>query len=108
MLDGFKSFSGLDALELDGSEGQVVSSEVTPPKFNIDTKNDGFFLNVPPFKYGYFGYPCWFPVGFDLVFQSWEETAWKLHLVQVLLKGKPDFRGTTAESTSSQRGVPIW
>ena len=57
MLDGFKSFSVLDALELDVPEGQVVSSEVTPPKFNIDTKNDGF-SNVPPFQYGYFGYPC--------------------------------------------------
>ena len=28
----------------------------TPLKSNIDTKNDGV-LNVPPFKYGYFGYP---------------------------------------------------
>ena len=30
----------------------------TPPKTNIDTKNAGFFKNVPPFKDGYFGYPC--------------------------------------------------
>ena len=33
MLDGFKSFSGLDALELDVSEGQVVSSGVPPRNF---------------------------------------------------------------------------
>lgn len=33
--------------------------DFTPSKFNIDTKNDGFFLNVSvsPFEYGYFGYP---------------------------------------------------
>ena len=29
----------------------------TPPKSNIDTKNDGV-LNVSPFKNCYFGYPC--------------------------------------------------
>ena len=34
----------------------------TPPKFNIDTKNDGL-ENVCPFKYGYFGYPCFFFLG---------------------------------------------
>ena len=33
----------------------VVSN--TPPKTNIDTENH-VFLKVPPFKYGYFGYPC--------------------------------------------------
>ena len=31
--------------------------KITPPKSNINTKNDGF-KNVSPFKYGYFGYPC--------------------------------------------------
>ena len=41
-----------------GPPGRLeVFGDVTPPKSNIDTKNDGF-LNVSPFKYGYFGYPC--------------------------------------------------
>ena len=35
----------------------VSFREGTPGKSNIDTKND-VFLNVSPFKYGYFGYPC--------------------------------------------------
>ena len=29
----------------------------TPPKSNIDTKNDGL-ENASPFKHGYFGYLC--------------------------------------------------
>ena len=37
---------------------QAVSfREDTPPKTNIDTKNDGL-ENVSPFKHGYFGYLC--------------------------------------------------
>ena len=32
-----------------------VTGIITPPKSNIDTQNDGF-LDVSPFKHGYFGY----------------------------------------------------
>ena len=36
---------------------EITLSKITPPKSNIDTKNDGF-ENESPFKHGYFGYPC--------------------------------------------------
>ncbi len=34
-----------------------ITKKTTPPKSNIDTKNDGL-ENVSPFKHGYFGYLC--------------------------------------------------
>ncbi len=39
------------------SHPKKETGNIAPPKSNIDTKNDGV-LNVPPFNYGYFGYPC--------------------------------------------------
>jgi len=37
----------------------IFKSNVTPPKTNIHTKNDGL-EDVSPFKHDYFGYLCYF------------------------------------------------
>ena len=46
---GYSSLESIHAI--------VYIQQSTPPKSNIDTKNDVVF-NVSPFKYGYFGYLC--------------------------------------------------
>ena len=40
-----------------GLDSLIPHHYPTPPKINIDTKNDGL-ENVSPFRYGYFGYLC--------------------------------------------------
>ena len=41
------------------SEDTSKETRNMPPEFNI-VSNEMFFLNVPPFKYGHFGYACEF------------------------------------------------
>ena len=48
-----------------GAGSNTNYQPTTPPKTNMDTKNDGL-ENVSHFEYGHFGYLCWISGGYCL------------------------------------------
>ncbi len=58
LLANYVAQMGEPSLEEENTVVGRALGWLTPPKSNIDTKNDVFFFNVSPLKNGYFGYPC--------------------------------------------------
>ena len=50
-------FAGRSGFYWSLEKGICHSGQITPPKTNMDTLNDGL-EDVSPFKHGYFGYLC--------------------------------------------------